>query len=335
MTRRMIIPGGNGYLGRHLAEWFGNKGWDVTVLSRSPSGSSVARVLPWDGRTPGRWTTELDGADVVLNLAGRTVNCRYNEKNKQEIYASRLDSTRVIGEAIAGSKSPPPLWINAASATIYRHAEDRPMDEATGEIGNGFSVDVCQKWEAAFFTADTPRTRNVALRAAMVMGPGTGGVFEAFYNIVRKRLGGTLGKGTQFVSWMHLVDFCRSIEFLIENSHIQGPINLSSPNPIPNREFMRILRRAAGVKIGLPATKLMLEVGAFFLRTETELLLKSRRVVPGRLLEAGFEFDFPDWSKAAADIARAHRSDLADKAGSPRPARRQAVVQGLEGRQHI
>jgi len=336
MTRRIIIAGGNGYLGRHLTGWLGPRGWDVTILSRRPAKRIAAQVVHWDGRTLGRWTNHIAGADALLNLAGRTVNCRYTAKHRAEIYASRLDSTRVLGQAIAASPAPPPVWLNAASATIYRHAEDRPMDEATGEIGDGFSIDVCQKWEAEFFAADTPNTRKVALRAAMVMGEGAGGVFEAFYNITRKRLGGTLGRGTQFVSWIHLDDFCRAIEFLIDHGDLAGPVNLASPNPIPNRQFMRDLRKAAGVRIGLPATKLMLEVGAFVLRTETELLLKSRRVVPGRLLAAGFGFEHPEWTTAAKNLVRRHRAALAEASSPPPPARRhEALVQGLEERQHI
>lgn len=335
MSKRIIIPGGNGYLGRHLADYFGRRDWDVVVLSRRPADVPFAQVIQWDGKALGRWKSQIDGADVVLNLSGRTVNCRYNAKNRAEIYASRLDSTRVIGQAIAASPAPPSLWFNAASATIYRHAEDRAMDEATGEIGNGFSVDVCQNWETEFFDAPTPNTRKVALRAAMVMGPGAGGVFEAFYGITRKRLGGTLGKGTQFVSWIHLADFCRAIAFLIDHADIDGPVNLSSPNPVPNRQFMRALRQAAGVRIGLPATKLMLEVGAVVLRTETELLLKSRRVVPGRLLEAGFRFEHPDWATTAKDLVRQHRAELAERRPAGLPPHRQAVVQGLEERQHI
>jgi uncharacterized protein (TIGR01777 family) len=304
MTRRIVIPGGSGYLGRHVSDWFVESGWAVTVLSRNPSDAPTgpAKVIAWDGKTLGPWAAAVEGADVVLNLAGRTVNCRYTAANRREIYASRLDSTRVVGESIAAASRPPPLWLNAASATIYRHAEDRPMDEATGELGDGFSVDVCRQWESAFFAAPTPATRKIALRSAMVMGPGSDGVFGAFYGIVRKRLGGTLGPGTQYVSWVHLDDFCRSLEFLIDRPAIDGVVNMSVPNPIPNRQFMRDLRRASGVKVGLPATRWMLEVGAVVLRTETELLLKSRRVVPGKLLAAGFTFDHPDWAAAAADL---------------------------------
>ena len=307
MGKRLIMPGGAGYLGRHLAPWFAGRGWDVTILSRRAEVVDGARSIAWDGKSLGQWAVAIDGADVVLNLAGRTVNCRYTAANRREIYASRLESTRVIGQAIAAAGNPPVLWLNSASATIYRHAEDRPMDEATGEIGTGFSVDVCQKWEAELSAADTPRTRKVALRSAMVMGPGKDGVFGAFFGIVRKRLGGTLGPGTQRVSWIHLDDFCRAIEFLIDHPEIEGPVNLSAPGAIPNRQFMRELRQAAGVKIGLPATRWMLAIGAFFLRTETELLLKSRWVAPGKLTAAGFELQFPTWAEAAKELVARER----------------------------
>jgi uncharacterized protein (TIGR01777 family) len=314
MAKRLLIPGGSGFLGRAVGQWFAARGWSVTVLSRRPdTRPSTFKVLPWDGKTLGPWTAAVDGADAVLNLAGRTVNCRYTAANRREIYASRLDSTRVLGQAIARAARPPAVWLNAASATIYRHAEDRPMDEATGDLGDGFSVDVCRQWEAAFFAAPTPGVRKVAVRSAMVMGPGRDGVFAAFHGIVRKGLGGTLGRGTQYVSWVHVDDFCRAVEFLIDRPDLNGAaldgvVNVSVPDPIPNRQFMRDLRRAAGARIGLPATRWMLEIGAVVLRTETELLLKSRRVVPGRLLAAGFTFDHPDWSAAAADLVARERS---------------------------
>lgn len=310
MAKHLVIPGGNGYLGRHVSAWFGSRGWDITILTRRPNASvGSTTVIQWDGKTRGPWADALDGADVVLNLASRTVNCRYTAANKREIYASRLDSTRVLGQAIAAARNPPPVWLNAASATIYRHAEERPMDEAAGELGDGFSVDVCRKWEGEFFAAPTPPSvRRVALRSAMVMGPGADGVFGAFYGIVRKGLGGTLGRGTQYVSWVHIDDFCRAIEFLIDRPDLDGPVNVSVPDPIPNRQFMRELRQAAGVQIGLPATRWMLEVGAVLLRTETELLLKSRWVVPGKLLAAGFTFDRPAWPAAARDLVARERA---------------------------
>ncbi|MBV9792227.1 MAG: TIGR01777 family oxidoreductase, partial [Chloroflexi bacterium] len=235
-------------------------------------------------------------------LAGRSVNCRYNAKNRQAIYASRLDSTRVLGEAIAQAANPPKLWINSSSATIYPDAYDRPMDEATGEIGSGFSVDVCQQWERTFFAAQTSHTRKVALRTAIVFGKGQGSPMEAYQMIVRLGLGGQQGSGKQFVSWVHLDDFIASIQWIIDHPELEGPINIAAPNPRTNADFMRILRLVSRQPLGLPATRWMLEIGAFFLRTETELLLKSRRAVPTRLLESGFQFRYPELYPALDNI---------------------------------
>jgi uncharacterized protein (TIGR01777 family) len=306
---RIILPGGGGFLGRHLAGFFVAQGYEVVVLSRRARPDVPGnRYLVWDGRALGPWATAFEGARAVINLAGRTVNCRYTAKNRQEIYDSRLQSTAVIGQAIAACAAPPPVWVNSSSATIYRDADDRPMDEATGELGTGFSVDVCRKWEAALDAAPTPRTRKVALRSAMVFGPGEGGVFEAFRRVVALGLGGTLGRGSQFVSWIHVRDFCRAVQFIMEDDRpnpLQGPVNVASPHPVTNRQFMRIFRQACHKRLGLPATRWLLEIGAFFLRTETELLLKSRQVVPGRLLASGFQFEFPDLKSALEDVVRA------------------------------
>jgi uncharacterized protein (TIGR01777 family) len=302
--RTLILPGGAGYLGRHLAVFFAGLGYHVIILTRRPRPDTAAiRHLLWDGRTLGPWADAFDGAHAVINLAGRTVNCRYTARHKREIYDSRLFSTAVVGRAVAAARTPPKVWINSSSATIYRDARDRPMDEFTGEPGHGFSVNVCQKWEAALDAAPTPHTRKIALRSAMVFGPGAGGVYEAFRRIAKLGLGGTLGSGDQFVSWVHLRDFCRAVRFMIDHDGLSGPVNLASPDPIPNRDFMRTLRRSLRKRIGLPATKWMLEIGAFVLRTETELLLKSRRVVPGKLLAARFEFDFPELGAALEDLA--------------------------------
>ncbi len=306
---KVVIAGGSGYLGRFVAAHFARQGHEVVILSRR-AGAPVAgaRMVEWDGRTLGEWARELNGAAVVINLAGRSVNCRYNARNREEILASRLDSTRVLAQAIAGCDPPPAVWLNSSSATLYRHAEDRPMDEATGEIGKGFSVEVVQQWERAFFEAQTPGTRKVALRTAMVFGPGDDGVLGAFLGIVRKGLGGTLGSGRQYVSWIHIDDFLRSLDWLIQHPEIDGAVNVAAPNPLTNREMMRNLREACGQRIGLPATAWMLEVGAVVLGTETELLLKSRRVVPTRLLESGFNFRYPTLSGAVQQILAVERA---------------------------
>jgi len=267
--------------------------------------------MEWDGTTLGAWASTLEQADVVINLAGRNVNCRYTDANRRSIKESRIQTTRLLGEAIGKMAHPPRLWMNASTATIYRHALDRPMDEDTGELGGKepdapstwrFSVDVATSWEEAFFSTLTPRTRKVALRSAMVMSPDRGGIFAELLRLVRFGLGGTAGSGKQFVSWIHGEDFLRSIEYLIHHEEMRGPVNLASPNPVPNRDFMHALRKAWGMPVGLPAREWMLELGAIFLRTETELILKSRRVVPDRLLQSGFRFQFPEWPAAAEDL---------------------------------
>ena len=313
---RIVITGGSGQVGQILARHFHSNGHTVAVVARNvrPQPWSTIR---WDGQHLGDWVNELNGCDVLINLAGRSVNCRYNEANRREIKASRIVTTRLIGDAIARSSIPPKLWMNASTATIYRHAMDRPMDDVTGEIGGNesgipgtwrFSYEVAISWETAFFEAETPHTRKIALRSAITMSPDRGGAFQTLLNLVRLGLGGSSGSGNQFVSWVHDVDFVRAVDFLIARPDLDGCINIASPNPLPNRDFMAALRRAYGVPLGLPATDWMLEFGAFFLRTETELILKSRRVVPRRLVDAGFGFQFPDWSSAAADLVDRWRS---------------------------
>lgn len=283
---KLIITGGSGYCGKLLRAFFTERGDEVVVVSRQSGG--------WE-----QLTELFEGADAVINLAGRSVNCRYTAENCAAIYASRLDTTRAVGEALAACQSPPRVWLNASTATIYRDARDREMDEATGEVGKGFSVDVATRWEQALADASTPRTRKVALRAAMVMGPGSDGVFGAFLGLTKLGLGGPMAGGGQFLSWIHATDFCRAIAFLIEHEELAGAVNLAAPEPVTNRAFLAELRRAVKMPIGLPSARWMLELGAFLRQTETELLLKSRRVVPGRLTEAGFLFTFPTWKAAA------------------------------------
>lgn len=312
---RIVIPGGSGQVGQVLARHFLASGHDTTVISRSPA-LAPWRIIEWNARDLGPWTDAIDGADLVINLAGRSVNCRYNQENRRQIVESRVVTTKLVGRAIAHASHPPPLWMNAATATIYRHALDRPMDELTGEVGGSepgvpetwnFSIDVAKAWEQAFFDAPTPRTRKIALRSAMTMSPDPAGVFDVLLGLVRRGLGGASGNGRQYVSWIHDRDFIAAIEFLIAHHQLDGAINLSAPHPLPNAEFMRELRKAWGAPIGLPATEWMLEIGAIFLRTETELILKSRRVVPRRLLDAGFRFQYPDWPSAATDLVHRWR----------------------------
>jgi uncharacterized protein len=319
VAMKIVIPGGSGQVGTILSRAFHQAGHEVVVLSRKP-GPEAWRVIAWDAENSGDWTNELEGADVVINLAGRSVNCRYRQENRRLIKESRVHSTRLIGEAIGRAKEPPRLWLQASTATIYAHRYDAPNDEATGIIGGDessapdtwrFSIDVATSWERAANEAITPRTRKVLLRSAITLSPDHGGAFEVLLNLVRRGLGGTAGDGRQYVSWIHDQDFIEAIFWLIEHQEISGAVNLASPQPLPNREFMRILRQAAGVSIGLPASRWMLEVGAVFLQTETELILKSRRVVPQRLLDAGFRFQFADWPQAARDLCQRWRKHIA------------------------
>jgi uncharacterized protein len=313
---RIAIPGGSGHVGQILARHLHEHGHAVTVLSRHPKPAEWNTVL-WNACDLDDWTQIIDGADVVINLAGRSVNCRYNAANRREIKNSRTITTGLIGQAIAQAAHPPSLWLNAATATIYRHALDRPMDETSGEIGEmdprvpskwNFSVDVATSWERALFAAETPQTRKVAMRSAIIMSPEPGGAFDTLLRVVRLGFGGTFASGQQFVSWIHDIDFVRAVDFLIAQEELSGVVNLSSPHPICNRDFLRGLRQAWCTRyIGIPASKWMLEAGAVFLRTETELILKSRRVVPARLLAAGFEFHFPNWRTAAHDLVHRWR----------------------------
>jgi len=302
---RVVIPGGTGHVGQVLRAAWEGAGHEVVVLSRRPSGPGR---LTWDGHTLGDWAAAVEGADVVVNLAGRTVDCRYTEQNLRQMMSSRVLSTRVIGEAIAAARRPPALWLQMSTATIYAHRTDSPNDEATGIIGGeepdvpaywARSIDIAKAWERTLAEAVTPRTRKVALRTAMVMSSVKGSVFDVLSRMVRLGLGGPIGGGEQRVSWIHDADFVAALDFLIEREDLDGAVNLAAPGPVIQRVFMEELRSAWGVGIGLPATRWMAEVGAWVMRTDTELVLKSRYVVPGRLLEAGFTFEYPTWPLAA------------------------------------
>ncbi|MFE6891623.1 TIGR01777 family oxidoreductase [Streptomyces sp. NPDC057694] len=310
---KVVLPGGTGQVGGVLRRALTAAGHEVVVLSRRPT---RAGEVEWDGRTPGAWTKEIDGSDVVVNLAGRSVSCRYTPENLRAMMDSRVDSARVVGEAVAGAARPPALWLQMSTATIYAHSYDAAHDEASGVIGGtepgvpgywGYSVDIARAWERAQREADTPDTRKVALRAAMVMSPDRGGVFDVLSRLTRLGLGGSVAGGRQYMSWIHDRDFVGAVEFLIAHEELTGPVNLAAPHPLPQRDFMRTLRRAHRVPVGLPATRRMAEAGAFALRSDTELLLKSRRVVPGRLLDAGFSFTHERWGTAAWDLVGRRR----------------------------
>lgn len=312
---KIVIPGGSGQVGTLLARAFVADGHEVVVLSRNPQ-SVPWRVVTWDAQTTGDWTAEIDGADVVVNLVGRSVNCRYSARNRQDIMQSRTRSTRVVGEAIARAARPPRVWLQASTATIYAHRYDAPNDEATGILGGSephapdtwrFSIDVATAWERVANEAVVPQTRKVLLRSAMTMSPDRGGIFDTLLGLVRYGLGGTVGDGRQFMSWIHEDDFVKSIYWLIDHDDLSGPVNLAAPHPIPQVDFMRVLRAAWGARLGLPAPRWMLEIGTFLMRTESELILKSRRVVPGRMLQSGFEFNFASWPEAAATLCHRWR----------------------------
>jgi len=312
---KIVIPGGTGQVGTVLSRAFRGDGHEVVVIGRDPTPAEW-RTARWDAATLGDWARELDGADVVINLAGRSVNCRYSEKNRELIRQSRVASTRVVGEAIRSARYPPRVWLQASTATIYAHRFNAPNDEATGILGGAepdvpdtwrFSIDVAKAWEREVDEADVPRTRKVKLRSAMTMSPDRGGIFDTLLTLVRRGLGGTAGSGRQYISWVHETDFIRSLYWIIGHGDVEGAVNIAAPEPLPNAAFMRALRSAWGAPFGLPATSWMLEAGAVFLGTETELILKSRRVVPGVLLQRGFQFHFPAWPGAAADLCRRWR----------------------------
>jgi len=312
---RIVITGGTGQIGHILARHFHERGHAVTVIARHPV-CAEWQCAHWDAEHLGDWVECLDGADVIINLAGRSVNCRYTHENRHEIKLSRVISTALVGQAIQRVAQPPAVWLNASTATIYRQSFDKPMDESSEIGGNepdapsawAFSIDVATSWERAFFAAETPRTRKVALRTAMVMSPDTGGIFDTLLRLVRYGLGGQAASGQQYVSWIHDVDYIRAIELIIERPDFSGPVNIASPCPITNREFMCCLRRAWCTSyIGVPSPRWVLRVGALLMRTETELILKSRRVVPGRLRKSGFDFHFPNWRSACQDLVHRWR----------------------------
>jgi uncharacterized protein (TIGR01777 family) len=307
---KVVIPGGSGQVGTIIAREFAGRGHEVVALSRRPR-PAAWRTVAWDAKHLGDWAAEIDGCDVVINMAGRSVNCRYTSANRRAILESRVDSTSVVGQAIAAAQRPPRAWLQASTATIYAHRYDAPNDERTGILGTQdrdsppawrFSVDVATAWERALNEAAAPRTRKVALRSAMTMSPDRGGIFDVLLGLVRRGLGGKSGSGRQYVSWIHERDFLKVLDWIVEHEELSGPVNLAAPNPLPNADFMRALREAWGARVGLPATRWMLEIGAVYLRTETELILKSRRVAPARLLDSGFRFQFPDWPEAARDL---------------------------------
>ncbi|MBV8516304.1 MAG: DUF1731 domain-containing protein [Acidobacteria bacterium] len=302
---KIVIAGGSGHLGRILTRALSVE-HDVVVLTRDENHAGVL----WDGRTLGPWSAELDGADVLINLAGRSVDCRYDAAHRAEILASRVESTRVLGEAIARAKRPPRVWLQSSTATIYAHRYDADNGEVTGRIGGNepdtpeawrFSIEVAEAWERACDEARTPRTRKVKLRTAMVMSAEEGGAFRAMLRHVRLRFG-RFGDGRQYMSWIHERDFVAAVRWLIADDEVGGVVNLAAPHPLPNGDFLRAIAKAWGTRLAIPTGGLVLRFGAWLLRTEPELVLKSRRVVSRRLAERGFRFAFTEWPDAAREL---------------------------------
>lgn len=302
--KKLVIAGGSGFLGDALINYFGNQFDEYIILSRSaqPNKGAIKNVV-WDAKTIGDWTHYLEGADCVINLSGRSIDCRHTEKNKALILYSRIDSTKVLGQAISGCKSPPKIWMNASAAAIYGYSDDKVMTELDAENGSGFFVDVVKAWEKAFNDSKTPHTRKIRLRISMVMGRKSG-VFPVLRKLSKFFLGGTMGSGKQFVSWIHETDFCRLVGWLIENKNAEGAYNFAAPHPIQNAEMMKLYRKALGVPFGLPAAAWMLEISAFFIRTETELVLKSNKVISDRAIKEGFEFKFKTMEECIKDLLK-------------------------------
>lgn len=301
---KIVLAGGSGQIGKTLCKHFKDTTESIIILSRSTEKhEGNIHFLQWDGKTLGAWARELEDVDILINLTGKNVNCRYNQKNKDEIINSRVDSIKVIANAILLCKKPPALYIQCVSATIYRHAEDRPMTEENNEIEDDFSVQVCKKWEQSFWeeTNQLTNVRKAVLRISLVFSPKEG-VFPRLKNLVKFGLGGQQGNGRQMVSWIHEKDLTNIVEWIAIFPELEGTFNCTAPLPLQNKEMMKIIRKAFDMPIGLPAPRFLLEFGALLIGTETELILKSRWVLPERLLQSGYQFQYPDMVSAVNAI---------------------------------
>lgn len=303
MKNKLIIAAGTGFLGEVLVNHFKNKFEEIVILTRRKSETrNNIKYVHWDAKTLTGWETELEKADVLINLAGKSVDCRYTDENKATILASRIDSTAILNLAVLNCTNPPKHWLNSSTATIYRHSEDKQMTEENGEIGDDFSMNVAKAWEQTFFEVPTKNTLKTALRTSIVLGK-KGGAFVPLKRLVQFGLGGNQGNGNQFVSWIHEYDFARATEFIIEKEMI-GTVNVVAPNPVRNKDFMKQLRKTIGIPIGLPTPFLLLKLGARIIGTEPELVMKSRNVIPERLLQKGFKFEFDTLYKTLQNLTR-------------------------------
>ena len=302
--KKIIIAGGTGFLGECLSSFYLTKGFQVIILTRKQQADKAPLFYhKWDGKSIGDWAETLENAEALINLTGKSVDCRYNERNKQLIYDSRLDATRILGLAVAACRIPPKVWINAASATIYRHSLDKPMDEETGEVGTGFSVDVCKKWEAAFNEQKVPQTRKIILRISIVLGYEKGAL-QPLKNLAKLGMGGKQGPGNQYFSWIHERDFVNIIDFVIQNREMEGVYNVAAPHPVSNSQLMDHIRSILKIPFSIPMPSWLLRIGAVLIKTETELILKSRYVVPQKLLQKNYTFEFPTIEKALNDLLK-------------------------------
>ena len=299
--KKLIIVAGTGFLGQVLVNYFKNKFEEIIILTRGNSETKDGiRYVKWNPKAFTGWEKELENMDLLINLAGKSVDCRYTETNKKEILDSRIKSTRILNLAVLNCKNPPKHWMNSSTSTIYRHSLDKQMDEVDGEIGDDFSMNVAKSWEKTFFETETPNTIKTALRTSIVLGKN-GGAFLPLKNLTRLGFGGKQGKGNQFISWIHEKDFARAIEFIFQKE-MTGVVNIVSPKPIRNTLFMKTLRKSLGVPTGIPIGEKLLKFGAKIIGTETELVLKSRNVIPKRLVENNFEFEFKTLEKAIDNL---------------------------------
>ena len=299
--KKLVIAAGTGFLGQVLMNHFKDKFEEIVILTRGKSKTiDGIKYVNWNAKTLSGWENELENATVLINLAGKSVDCRYTKENKKEILLSRIESTKVLNKAVLTCKNPPKHWLNSSTSTIYRFSLDKQMDEVDGEIGNDFSINVALSWEKAFFKTETPKTMKTALRTSIVLGKN-GGAFIPLKTLAKIGFGGKQGKGNQFVSWIHEEDFAQAIDFVIEKE-LTGKINIVSPQPIPNQDFMKKLRKAVGFPFGIPLNALLLKIGSSIIRTEPELVLKSRNVIPKRLLDNGFEFKYGDIDEAFENL---------------------------------
>jgi len=299
MRNKIVIAGGTGALGKSLTDIFSEN--EVIVLSRyqKPDKGNV-KYVQWDAKTLGSWTEALEGSTAVINLVGKSVNCRYTTHNKEEIISSRVDATNIIGKAIQRLKRPPEVWINAGSAAIFGNSSDVIKDE-NGSLGEGFSAGVCKLWEKSFNEVHTPQTRKVFLRIGMVL-QRDGGVLKPFLNMAKFGLGGRIGSGQQYITWIHDLDFKELVNWVIKEKDVSGVLHVSSPFPVTNQEFMESLRKSIKMPIGLPNPALFIKIGAALIGTEAELVLSGRRVVSTVLNHKGYTFKYPELSMALNEL---------------------------------